>query len=53
MAELTMKEMECLQRGLGIIEGVAVCGVSDTVAGVLITAVEMIETGLSGGNGDG
>ena len=53
MAELTMKEMECLQRGLGIIEGVAACGVSENVAGMLITAVEMIETGLSGGNGDG
>lgn len=53
MAELTIKEMECLQRGLGIIEGVAACGVSENVAGMLITAVEMIETGLMGGSGDG
>ena len=53
MAELTIKEMECLQRGLGIIEGVAACGVSENVAGMLITAVEIIETGLMGGSGDG
>ena len=32
MAELTMKEMECLQRGLGIIEGVAACGSQRTWA---------------------
>lgn len=53
MAELNIKEMECLQRGLGIIEGVAACGVSESVAGMLITAVEIIETGLTGGSGDG
>lgn len=53
MAELTIKEMECLQRGLGIIEGVAACGVSENVAGMLITAVEIIESGLTGGSGDG
>ena len=53
MAELTIKEMECLQRGLGIIEGVAACGVSENVAGMLIAAVEMIETGLMGGSGNG
>ena len=53
MAELTIKEMECLQRGLGIIEGVAACGVSENVAGILITAVDIIETGLMGGSGDG
>lgn len=31
MAELTIKEMECLQRGLGIIEGVAACPTIDAV----------------------
>lgn len=57
MAELTLKETETVQRALGIIEGVA-CALRydkryEAADGMLITAVEMIETALSGGADNG
>jgi hypothetical protein len=49
MAELTLKEMETVQRAIGIVEGVSF-GVSDEVASALVVAVEMLDS-VFGGDG--
>ena len=41
MAELTLKEVEIVQRAIGIVEGVSF-GVSSEVASALAMAVEML-----------
>lgn len=51
MAKLTLKEVETIQRALGIIEGVS-WGVSEGAATALATAVEMID-GVMGFEDDG
>ena len=47
MAKLTLREMETIQRALGIIEGVS-CGVPEMYSTMLTTAVEMIDCALRG-----
>ena len=49
MAELTLKEMETVQRAIGIVEGVSF-GVSGEVASALVVAVEMLDS-VFGGDG--
>lgn len=49
MAELTLQEMETVQRAIGIVEGVSF-GVSDEVASALVAAVEMLDS-VFGGDG--
>lgn len=49
MAELSLNEIETIQRALGIIEGIS-CGVSEGAASMLITAVEMIDGVFVGGD---
>ena len=50
MAELTLKEMETVQRAIGIVEGVSF-GVSGEVASALVVAVEMLDS-VFGGDGN-
>ena len=49
MAELTLKEMEIVQRAIGIVEGVSF-GVSGDVSSALVVAVEMLDS-VFGGDG--
>lgn len=49
MAELTLKEMEIVQRAIGIVEGVSF-GVSGEAASALVAAVEMLDS-VFGGDG--
>lgn len=51
MAELTLKEMETVQRAIGIVEGVSF-GVSSEAASALVSAVEMLDS-VFGGGGNG
>ena len=51
MAELTLKEVEIVQRAIGIVEGVSF-GVSSEVASALAMAVEMLD-GVFGGADNG
>ena len=48
MAELTLKEMEIVQRAIGIVEGVSF-GISSEAADALVVAVEMLDGVLGGG----
>lgn len=48
MIELKPSDRSTIERALGIIEGVA-CGVSESAANMLITAVEMIDCAMNGG----
>ena len=50
MAELTLKEIETVQRAIGIVEGVSFA-VSDEVSPALVVAVEMLDS-VFGGNGN-
>ena len=52
MGELTVSEMEAVQRALGIIEGVA-CGLPKDVSSMLTCAVEMIDEVFEVGEADG
>ena len=49
MAELTLKEIDTVQRAIGIVEGVSF-GVSGEVASALVVAVEMLDS-VFGGDG--
>lgn len=47
MAELTLKEVEIVQRAIGIVEGVSF-GVSGEAASALVVAVEMLDSVFRG-----
>ncbi|MBQ5640472.1 MAG: hypothetical protein IIV05_01560 [Ruminococcus sp.] len=49
MAVLTLEERGSIERALGIIEGIA-CGVPESAASMLYTAVEIVDAVLSGGD---
>ena len=50
--KLTIKEMETMQRALGLIEG-ATCALPKEVQEVLITAIEMIDGLIEDGADNG
>lgn len=43
MAELTLKELEIVQRAIGIVEGVSF-GISSEASSALVVAVEMLDS---------
>ena len=47
MAKLTSKEMEIVQRAIGIVEGVSF-GISSDAASALVVAVEMLDSVFGG-----
>lgn len=53
MAVLSMKEMETMQRALGIIEGIAIGLTAESAKDMLYTALEMMDSVIDGGKENG